>query len=81
METMKKLTGKAILTYVQEQGLAEEQYIDGRWTKVVSDEGRRHGLEIGPRISRQGTTYDDLYFKEDAQRMILEHFIAEDDFL
>ena len=80
-ESMKKLTGKAILSYVQEQGLAEEQYIDGRRTKVVSDEGRRYGLEIGPRTSRQGTTYDDLYFKEDAQRMILEHFIAEDDFL
>ena len=80
-ETMKKLTGKAILSYVQEQGLAEEQYIDGRWNKVVSDEGRRHGLVIGPRTSRQGTTYDDLYFNEDAQHMILEHFIAEDDFL
>ena len=77
-ETTKRVTGNAIFAYVQELGYAEEQYIDGRRTKVVSDDGRRHGLAIGPRVSRAGTVYDDLYYTEDAQRMILDSFIAEE---
>ena len=78
-ETTKKITGSAIFACMQELGYAKESYIDGRRTKTVSEEGRRHGLEIGPRVSQKGTTYDDLYYKEDAQRMILERYMTEDD--
>ena len=78
-ETTKKITGSAIFACMQELGYAEERYIDGRRTKIVSEEGRQHGLEIGPRVSQKGTTYDDLYYKEDAQRMILERYITEED--
>ena len=77
-ETTKRITGNAIYAYVQGLGYVEEQYIDGCRTKVVSEDGRRHGLEIGPRVSRAGTVYDDLYYAEDAQRMILESFMAEE---
>lgn len=74
----KRITGNAIFAFVQGLGYVEEQYIDGYRMKVVSEDGRRHGLEIGPRTSRAGTVYDDLYYTEDAQRMILESFIAEE---
>ena len=77
-EFTKRITGNAIFSYVQRLGYVEERYIDGRRTKVVSEDGRCHGLELGPRVSRTGTVYEDLYYKEDAQRMILENFVVED---
>ena len=77
-ETTKRITGKAIFSYVQGLGYAEERYIDGRWSKVVSEVGLAHGLEVGPRVGRAGTVYEDLYYKEDAQRMIVESFVVED---
>ena len=79
-ETVKRVTGNAVFSYVQKLGYVEERYIDGRRVKVVSGDGSRHGLIIGPRLSRAGTTYDDLYFNEDAQRMIVESFVAESEY-
>lgn len=77
-ETTKRITGNAIFAYVQGLGYVEEQYIDGRRTKIVSEDGRRHGLEIGPRLSRAGMFYDDLYYTEDAQRIIVDSFVTEE---
>ena len=77
-ETTKRITGNAIYSYVQGLGYVEERYVDGRRTKEVSEDGSRHGLELGPRISRAGTVYEDLYYNEDAQRMILESFVTEE---
>ncbi len=74
---VRKLTGKAVFSYVQSLGYADEKYFDGRWHKVVSEEGSRHGLELGDRISQAGTVYEDLYYKEAAQRLIVEHFVGE----
>lgn len=71
---VKKLTGKAVFSYVQSLGYADEKYFDGRWRKVVSEEGRCHGLELGERISHTGTAYEDLYYGEEAQRLIVEHY-------
>lgn len=75
-QTTKKLTGKAIFNYVQSLGYVEEQYRDGHWVKVVSEDGRRHGLVLGERISRTGTVYEDLYYTQDAQRIIVESFVT-----
>ncbi len=73
---VKKLTGKAVFAYVQGLGYADEKYMDGRWRKVVTEEGSRHGLELGERIGQAGTVYEDLYYKEEAQRLIVEHFVG-----
>lgn len=75
-QTTRKLTGKAIFNYVQSLGYAEERYIDGHWIKIVSEDGCRHGLEMGDRVSRTGTVYEDLYYTQDAQRMIVESFVT-----
>ena len=75
-QTTKKLTGKAIFSYVQGLGYAEEQYRDGHWIKVVSEDGLQHGLEMGDRVSRTGSVYKDLYYTQDAQRIIVESFVA-----
>lgn len=75
---VKKITGKAIFSYVKSLGYVEEQYIEGHHVKVVSEDGRRHGLETGPRVSRSGTVYEDLYYREDAQRLVVESFVVED---
>ena len=44
----------------------EDQYRDGRRIKIVSEDGRRHGLEMGDRVSRTGSVYEDLYYTQDA---------------
>lgn len=75
-QTTKKLTGKAIFSYIQSLGYAEEQYRDGHWVKVVSEDGLKHGLEMGDRVSRTGTIYEDLYYTQDAQRIIVESFVT-----
>ncbi len=77
-ETVKQITGKAVFSYVESRGYARESYTDGQRKKTVTEDGRRHGLMIGPRISRAGTVYEDLYYTEDAQRMIVESLVAED---
>ncbi len=43
----------------------------------VSDKGKSVGLFIGLRMSKKGTEYEDLYYNEDAQRMIVEWFIRK----
>lgn len=72
---VKKLTGKAIFTYMQSLGYVEEKRIDGRWCKVVSQEGTDAGLVLGERISKAGNAYEDLYYTERAQRLVVEHFV------
>ncbi len=77
-ETTKKIYGNGIYAYVQKLGYVEERLVDGRYIKVVSEDGRSHGLELGPRVSQAGTVYEDLYYKEDAQRLIVESFVVEE---
>lgn len=77
-ETVKKITGAEIFRFVKAQGLADEKYIDGRWRKVTSIKGIQAGLYIAPRISQKGHEYEDMYFNETAQKMILEHYIKDE---
>lgn len=77
VSAVKKLTGKAIFTYMQSLGYVEEKRIDGRWCKVVSREGQAAGLKLGERISRTGTAYEDVYYTKKAQSLVVEHFVRE----
>lgn len=38
----------------------------------------RPGQALGSRVSRTGSVYEDLYYTEDAQRMIVESFVTEE---
>jgi ATP-dependent DNA helicase RecQ len=73
--TVKKITGADIFRKMQVGDYATEQYIDGMRRKVVFEKGKSAGLFIAPRTSHKGTEYEDIYYNEAAQRMIVEMYI------
>jgi ATP-dependent DNA helicase RecQ len=74
---VKKLTGADIFRKMQAEEYATEQYIDGMRRKVVFEKGKSAGLFIAPRTSHKGTEYEDIYYNESAQRMIVEMYIKD----
>lgn len=74
-ERVKKVSGAEIFRRMQAEGYVKEKITDGIWKKSVSPEGEAAGLFIGMRESRKGTEYEDVYYNEKAQRMILEWFV------
>ena len=74
-ERMKKVTGAEIFRYLTAQGYVEERRIDGVWKKIISEKGKEAGLVLGARMSKSGTEYEDVYYEEKAQRMIVEHYV------
>lgn len=74
IETVKKTSGAEIFRKAQEKGLAAERYIDGMTKKCVTDEGKAAGLFLGSRMSKKGTEYEDVYYDEKAQKMVVEWF-------
>ena len=73
-ERVKKLTGADIFRYIKAEELADEIFVDGRRKKTVFEKGIEAGLYLAPRMSQKGTEYEDIYFGEAAQRMIVQHY-------
>lgn len=76
-DEMKKISGAEIFRWLQSEGYADEQYIDGSWTRIVSEKGAAAGLSLAPRTSAKGTEYMDIYYNRSAQEMILKHYTNE----
>jgi hypothetical protein len=76
-KTTKKLTGADIFRRMQAENYATEQYIDGMRRKVIFEKGKAAGLFIGMRTSHKGTEYEDIYYSEAAQRMIVGMYVKE----
>jgi len=74
-ETVKKTSGAEIFRRIQEEQYAKEEYVNGMWRKSVSAAGEAAGLYIGMRTSKKGTEYEDIYYYENAQRMIVGWFV------
>jgi ATP-dependent DNA helicase RecQ len=77
-DTVKKVTGADIFRMMQAEGYASEGYVDGMRRKSVSPSGQEAGLFIGMRMSRKGTEYEDIYYSEKAQRMIVSRYIKRE---
>jgi ATP-dependent DNA helicase RecQ len=75
-QTVKKLSGADIFRLMQAEGLASEEYVDGRFKKTVSPAGQKAGLFLSKRMSKKGTEYADIYYSEKAQRMIVEKYVT-----
>lgn len=73
-DRVKKISGAEIFRFIVSQELAGERYTNGRWRKEILEKGTEAGLFLAPRISRNGTEYEDIYYNERAQRMIVEHY-------
>lgn len=77
-DTVKKVTGADIFRKMQENGYASEIFENGRWKKCVSEDGGKAGLFLDMRTSQKGTEYEDIFYNEKAQRMIVEYYTRED---
>ncbi len=75
--TTKKIFGKDIYSRVEELGYVLSYKEDDIYYKKVSDEGHDAGIFVGTRISRKGTEYQDFFYNEKAQRMIVEWYVKE----
>ena len=71
-QTTKKISGAELFRRMQAKEYAGEECKDGIWKKFVTQKGQDAGLWIGMRMSRNGMEYEDIYYNENAQRMIVE---------
>lgn len=70
--TVKKTSGAEIFRKMQSLEYAGETVKNGMRVKYVSAQGEAAGLFPGMRMSRNGTEYEDIYYNEAAQKMIVE---------
>lgn len=73
----KRLTNKAVLQKLCEEGYVEERYENGVWSKLVSSKGAELGICTEKRVSQAGKEYDVLYYGETAQRMIVDRLLGD----
>lgn len=70
-DMVKKISGAEIFRRVQEKGYVGEKMEDGIRKKYVTRTGQESGLFLGMRLSKKGTEYEDIYYNEKAQEMIV----------
>ena len=73
-DTTKKITGAEIFRFIMSEELASQTFYGRMPKKEVLEKGVLAGLFLGPRISKTGTEYQDIYYNEQAQSMIVEHY-------
>lgn len=71
---MKKTSGAQLSRWLTEKGYIEERFENERWRKVVLEKGAEVDIKFGMRNSAKGTEYEDLYYGEKAQRLIVDAF-------
>ena len=74
---VKSTSGADIFRKIQAREYAGEQYVEGKRKRFVTEEGQKAGLFIGTRTSKKGTEYEDIYYNEAAQHMVVEWFIRD----
>ena len=76
-DTVKKISGAEIFRYIMSEELASQNYYGRMQKKEVSEKGVLAGLFLGTRVSKKGTEYQDIYYNEQAQHMIVEHYTMD----
>lgn len=73
----KRLTGKAIMQKLMQNGMVKEIYRNGIWQKEIMDAGSRFGIFLEKRVSEKGTEYEVLLYSEAAQKGIVDKLSGE----
>ena len=76
-DTVKKISGAEIFRYIMSEELASQNYYGRIQKKEDSEKGVLAGLFLGTRVSKKGTEYQDIYYNEQAQHMIVEHYTMD----
>lgn len=60
---------------MQAKEYVHERKVEGKWQKIITPEGAQAGLFLDTRVSKAGNEYEDVYYNEQAQRMIVNGFV------
>ena len=71
-DSMKRLTIKSVEQKLMEDGDFEEYYVNGIPRKRLTDRGWEFGIEAEKRLSEKGNEYEVFFYRENAQRKIVE---------
>ncbi len=74
-ERTKKISGAEIYRLMQAKEYVHERKVEGKWQKIITPEGAQAGLFLDTRVSKAGNEYEDVYYNEQAQRMIVNGFV------
>ena len=71
-DSMKRLTIKSVEQKLMEDGDFEEYHVNGIPRKRLTDRGWEFGIEAEKRLSEKGNEYEVFFYRENAQRKIVE---------
>lgn len=69
---MKRLTNKWLTERLLEEGCLKQQFYNGYARTVLTEKGRKAGIEPEERISEKGNPYEIFFYTEKAQRYLVE---------
>ena len=69
---MKRLTNKWLTERLLEEGCLKQQFHNGYARTVLTEKGRKAGIEPEERISEKGNPYEIFFYTEKAQRYLVE---------
>lgn len=75
--SMKRLTNKAVMEKLAEEGYLNEVRQNGIWNKTVFDKGQQTGITLENRISAKGTRYQVFRFSQEAQKVIVDKLLGD----
>lgn len=78
-DSMKRLTIKSVEQKLMEDGDFEEYYVNGIPRKRLTDRGWEFGIEAEKRLSEKGNEYEVFFYRENAQRKIVEWLSGKND--
>ncbi len=73
----KRLTGKAVMQKLIQNGMIKEIYRNGIWQKKIMEVGSRFGIFLEKHVSEKGAEYEVLLYSEKAQKSIVDKLSGE----
>lgn len=76
--TTKVVRNRDIIGFLSENGYVSEQYIDGVWRKVISEDGLKLGVYNVMLTSSYGTEYPAIALNPNAQNAVVNSFVSDE---
>ena len=77
-DNVKKLPVTKLTEFLVAEGLIVEKEQEGRFAKAPTEKGDELGIKVINKVSEKGNAYTLLMYPTNVQRMLIEHFIGEE---
>lgn len=77
-DDVKKIPVTRLTEILVSEGLIAKREQDGKSDKVPTEKGRERGVKSVTKVSEKGFSYVALMYPPDIQRMLVEHYIGQD---